>query len=507
MKATRRTSKPKPYTVASNGRRYNSHSLGVQSRRFAYDAVEDRGKRKAAQPITRDEDQELKGERKRKLISAARDLPRNFAIAAWAIRKHLDYVSSFEFKSRTGNRDVDMRIEELMRERSRKENCDVSNRHSLRRLMRLWERHRTVDGDVLIVRMRDGRLQTIEADRCRLPIAMSGVSLPGGLSAKDFTEGVRLDKFNKAIGYAISDRRRDSSDLVFNRVIPADFVEHLAYFERNDQVRGISPLSSAVNNFRDTYEGINAALAKAKIAQMFAMLFTRQSGDVIGNVEVANSGETDDEGNPLAPKYNVDFDRGPVKLELDPGEDAKFLQNEHPSNEFRDFMETVIAIALKSLDIPISFYDEGRANFSSGRQGWLLYDQSAKSKREDVRDVLSRITFFWILDWVLSGELVLPAGWLAKDVRFEWLHTGIPWIDPLKEVAADVEQIRNGLNSRTRILRERNIDFDDIVIDLAYENELMRALAIPENDGNKSGARESAEQAEQREAIENAANK
>jgi hypothetical protein len=40
---------------------------------------------------------------RRKLISAGRDIHRNFSLAAWMLRKHLDYVSSFTFQCRSGN--------------------------------------------------------------------------------------------------------------------------------------------------------------------------------------------------------------------------------------------------------------------------------------------------------------------------------------------------------------------------------------------------------------------
>src|SRR5438045_2473047 len=80
-----------------------------------YDAVDSRGKRKAPPARTRSEDQELLLMQRRMLLSGTRDLQRNFAIAAWAIRKHLDYVSTFAFQSRTGIGDLDDKIETLMK--------------------------------------------------------------------------------------------------------------------------------------------------------------------------------------------------------------------------------------------------------------------------------------------------------------------------------------------------------------------------------------------------------
>jgi len=70
---------------------------------FGYDAVESKNRRQAPTGRLRSEDKELLPHQRRKLTSASRDIHRNFTIAAWAIRKHLDYVSTFSFQSRTGS--------------------------------------------------------------------------------------------------------------------------------------------------------------------------------------------------------------------------------------------------------------------------------------------------------------------------------------------------------------------------------------------------------------------
>ena len=81
-----------------------------------YDGIRNSGKRKAASPITKSEDEQLKNRDRHSMIGATRDLARNFAVVAWAIRKHLDYVSMFDFQSRTGNPALDLQIEGLMRD-------------------------------------------------------------------------------------------------------------------------------------------------------------------------------------------------------------------------------------------------------------------------------------------------------------------------------------------------------------------------------------------------------
>ena len=136
------------------------------SRRFGYDeVVEDNDRRKPPAANTTSEDDLLTPSKRKKLTGAARDIHRNFAIAGWAIRKHLDYVSTFGFQSRTGIKDLDDLIEALMAWWGRPRNCDVAGRHSLGRLIRLAEARRTVDADVFLMKLSDGQLQAVEGMR------------------------------------------------------------------------------------------------------------------------------------------------------------------------------------------------------------------------------------------------------------------------------------------------------------------------------------------------------
>src|SRR5689334_16827370 len=71
------------------------------SRALSYDGAESSKSRKAPSGIQQSEDRELPAEKRRKLLSASRDIQRNFALAAWMIRRHLDYVTTFSFQAKT----------------------------------------------------------------------------------------------------------------------------------------------------------------------------------------------------------------------------------------------------------------------------------------------------------------------------------------------------------------------------------------------------------------------
>jgi len=443
---------------------------------FGYDAVESKNRRQAPTGRLRSEDKELLPHQRRKLTSAARDIQRNFTIAAWAIRKHLDYVSTFSFQSRTGNPDLDDRIEVLIDWWSRPVNCDVAARHSLPRLMRLAEERRTVDGDVFFMKMDDGHLQAIEGDRIQTPTS----GLPQGVLPTEFVHGIQVDQAGQALGYAVCKRPIMGGDFAFERFIPAHRIIQHAFFDRFDQVRGISPLAAAINTLRDTYEGFDYALAKAKVAQMFALAFYREAVEPVGEV----TGEAAD-GTP-ATDYETElksenFGHAPILLDLEPGDRAEFLESRSPSTEFQAFTQMMIQTALKGLDIPYSFFDEAHTNYSGARQALLQYEQSADVKRADMRLFLNSLTDWRLSLFIVDGLLELPRGMTLANLRWEWIARGIPWIDPLKEVNADIAAIGAGLASRTDVLKRQGKYFYDIADQLAAENEYLKSLGLPTN--------------------------
>ena len=183
----------------------------ARATQFGYDAADTTGtsrRRRYSTTQLQSEDDILTKEKRKKLISSARDLNRNFAIPAWMIRKHLDYVSAFTFQSRTGDPDLDKRIEELMEWYSREENCDVARRHPLSQITRLAETGRTIDGDVYLLILSSGHLQAIESDRVRQPRNTRVVD------PDDYPHGIKTKPSGMIDSYAINGRAKDRKSVV-----------------------------------------------------------------------------------------------------------------------------------------------------------------------------------------------------------------------------------------------------------------------------------------------------
>lgn len=439
--------------------------------KFQYDATEARGKRKTAKQYTTSEDLILDPSKRAKLQANGRDLARNFSIASWMIRRHLDYVASFEFHCRTGNVEFDTQVEMFMDRWAKRWNCDRAGRHALPRMIRLAEVRRVIDGDVGLLKLASGHLQGIESDRIKNPI---GEIADRGM----WIHGIKVDDGGRAKAYALWNRTR--SGLRFDRTVAASNMALLGYFDRFDQIRGISPLSSALNPLRDVYENFDLALVKAKVAQLFAMVFFRAGTDSVGD-QLAEEGQEASGDTPATrDKYEVDFGRGPVKLELEPGDKAEFLDTKHPSSEFQMFTELVIQVALKALDIPFSFYNESFTNFFGSRAAWLHYQRSCKPKSADLRELLDELTFWRLSLAILDNELVLPGKMTLSDIQWEWVPTGMPWWDPAKEINGDLLAIGAGLDNPQRIVKERGRgDFYDNVDRIAEAMDYATKKGVP----------------------------
>lgn len=445
-----------------------------QAASFAYDAVDGQaGKRKSPTGILRSEDAELPPERRKLLVSQTRDLHRNFAVAGWMIRQHLNYVASFVFEAKTevdGKPDevFNDQLETCMRNWSVASQCDIAKRMSLMQIIRTLECRASLDGDCGLLKIRSGRLQGIEGDRVRTPYG--GIPADLRIVPENVMHGIETDGSNAAVSYLVC-RRSRASDIgstfqnfqFERRVMARDMLWH-GYFDRFDQVRGIPPITPAVNVMIDLYEGMDYALARMKVEQLLGLFIKRGAID----------GGTDDEDPTDYSKIRLG--KQPFTLVGDPGDEAEFLSSSNPSMQFQAFIQWLMQICLKCFDIPFSFFSENFTNYSGARQAWLQYDISCEPKRSALRDVLNQITAWIVEIWMQDG--LLPRRPI-ESIKWDWVSVGMPWIDPLKEVQGDLSALSGALDSRTDICRRSGRNWRDIARKLSAENAFLAKLGLP----------------------------
>lgn len=439
-----------------------------KQRQFGYDAVEEIGRRRYRRISRRSEDVELHPSLRRvQLICNTRDLVRNFPAAAWAVQHHVDAVAGeFTFQSRSGDPGLDRDIDTLFDWWSRPQNCDIASRHSFQELVKLTEEGAVVTGDGGLLLCRGYKLQGIEGDRINsiAPGVPDGATWP---EPGKFFNGVKCDKNGKAISYCLCRRLFDAFE--YEREIPSAALVMHGYYWRMDQVRGITPLASAVNSFADAYDVAFAGLQKMKQAAVYG--FIQKSDEYEDEIKDAFENGED--------PYSIDLSKGPFKLRMPPSDALEWMKAEWPSIEYQKFYQETIRLALKSLSCPACLYFDGETNMSEHRAKIDEWHRYIEQRRDVLRTALNRIWAWRLLGFIEEGVLTVGKRTI-DDLKWEWVAPGPPVIDPMTDAKCAALEIAAGISSQQRVCKERGYDAMQILEEQAQWHQARQKLGVPQ---------------------------
>lgn len=431
--------------------------LTTRKKSLGYNAISDKGRRRSPKQRVQNESKVLSRRDRIKLVATIKDLSRNDPTVGWALRKHLDYVSTFTFQAKTEDSELNKQIEKAWKNWSKKDSCDIAKRHNLNRMMRLFESGKAFDGDSALLKIKGFKLQGVESDR----IGKSG-DMPKSFAKTVNDEGLSLDEFGAVKKYIIN-KRSDSGQLMYQRSVTPSNIIFDGYFQRFDQLRGISPMSSAVNTFMDIVECNEALLLKCKKHGMFGLAImsdgTTESGFNEMDTDTSDVPDVDTE------RYDFQMDMG-YKLELDAGDKIDMFESKTPSSEYQDYVNLMLRIALLAFDIPFTFFDSRQSSYSASKQDRAEYELSCSQKRESNREALENIA-----DWVLPE---ITKDITNKVIPYEFIPAGTAWIDELKEVSAAGMRIATGISSRSIECKKKGNEFTDIIEQLGREEQLIK---------------------------------
>lgn len=437
------------------------------------DAIDQSGKRRASRGPVRSVDDMIPDRKRKSIVTTTRNVTTNFEVAAWAIRKHLDFVASAGFKSTTGNERFDKDVEAFVKWWGRASNFDAAGRFGLDKSVRLMEACRTTIGDGGFIKLASGLVQAVEGDRVKTPDNDRDID-----DRDRVFNGVEVHTSGRPLRYAVHSRIKGGG-LKFEKWIRRRNIFWHGCYDRFDQIRGVSPILASLNRYQDVYEGFDYALARAKVAQLFGLVFQRDVDDTGLGAKTTEDTDADATSGGPADNHEVKLGTKPMVLDLEPGESAQFLENKTPAPEFQDFSNMMIGVALKSLDIPFSFYNESFTNFFGSKAALMQYLQSCRTKRADVGSLRTDLTLWRLRMAIEDGDLIAPASIKSvDDLRFTWTPTGVPWLDP-RDVRGDIDAIKAGLKTRTEVRRERfGDDWRDTASELAGEESLIDELGL-----------------------------
>lgn len=395
-------------------------------------------------------------------------------------------------KNARGELDVlaNRRIETQWEIWKRKEYCDISNRLSLNAIFRLLSRTLAIDGEFIIRKHRgEGphglQLQLIDVDRLD---ENKNEILPGGGA---IITGIEFNSYEKPIAYHLL--KRKPSDYMLGTIkeydrVPADEIIHCFIPMFAEQARGIPWIHAAMLNLVHMGAFQEAAVIAARIG-------ASQMGFIESNGEDFLFDSEDSYGNP-----EIEAEPGYFPV-LAPGQKVHNWNPKYPDSAIQPFNDAILHGISAGLDVAHHNLSGNMAavNYSSARIAELGERDMWKSVQDHVIDhaVLS-IYDDWIRGAMTYNILPYDYGKASKymDVRFQGRRW--QWVDPQKEINANVEALDNKLKSATRIAAENGDDIEEIYAELEAEKLLREKFGLenqqePDNETDDQGNQQEGE--------------
>lgn len=362
--------------------------------------------------------------------------------------------------------------------------ADIGGRMGWAHFLRVLVKAVARDGEALVKVVRNRSLpfgmalQLLEADR--LDESVNGV-LDSGNTVR---MGVEIDSVGRPVAYYVKTSHPGEAwqrrSPVTERLDARD-VFHVFLQERAEQVRGFTWFHAVLQRMNMLHAFEEAAVVAARVGASKMGVFTRK----------------DDAGSALESMADARTTDGALQMNAEPGEfielpagyDLSSWNPEYPHANFDSFLKACMRGVAAGLDVATHNIsgDMTEVNYSSAR----IAELSERDMWVGLQDWLSESFLVPLYqDWLGSALLLqqvtldpsgrpLPVERLGKFLevsRFQGRRWA--WVDPLKEVEAAKGLIEAGLSSRTAIAASQGREFEDIVDELAQEQEYARSQGL-----------------------------
>lgn len=266
--------------------------------------------------------------------------------------------------------------------------------------------------------------------------------------------GIEFDALDRVVAYHVLPEAPGTAFSVFGDPVRVPASDMLHIFDQlfPGQVRGLSWLAPVLLKLRDRDEASDALLMQLKVAAL-----------VTGFIRDPEGGAAGFDGEATAGEINMALEPGAMRI-LPPGADVAFSnpgQGVTQADQFLKMQDREIAAGV-GLTYEALTGDLSGANYSSARVGLLEFRRRA----EMLQRVLIEGQFLrplwrrWINLKALAGDI--PSQDLAAFQAVRFVAPGWQWVDPQKEVNADVKAIEAGLKSRAEVVAARGRDVDEL---------------------------------------------
>lgn len=286
--------------------------------------------------------------------------------------------------------------------------------------------------------------------------------------------GIEFDADGRRVAYRVSSSR-PGDPLGPHRIDPirvhaADCL-HLFKPLAAGQLRGITWLAPVLLRLHELDQFEDAALVKAKVAALFTGFITDPDGTA-GGLSGTNTGGT----------LNVGMEPGSL-IPLPPGADVRF-SNPTEHDAYAPFVKNHLRAIAAGLGLPYELVsgDLEGVTYSSIRAGLVEFRRRVEQLQHNVvvhlfcRPIWER----FVRLAVLNGDLPArdfdrnPEAYLAC----EWLPPKFDYVDPAKDVQAEIMAIDAGLKSRSQAISERGYDAEQVDAEIAADKSRADRLDL-----------------------------
>jgi lambda family phage portal protein len=363
----------------------------------------------------------------------------------------------------------------------RKQFCDTAGKLSFADIERLCMRSIAQDGEILIRKV----FQSFGGSKVPLALEMLEADLldenyndTAPVTGNQIRMGVEIDVWKRPIAYWFFKKHpgdysfgNDVSVRGHDRVrIPAEEIIHLFIPDRALQNRGVPWLHAALIRMRHM-----AGYEEAEIVG------ARASAALMGFIETPEGqlyGDDVDDGQQV-----TEFEPGVFK-QMNPGEKVNVPSLSRPGGQFDPFMRLMLRGVASSIGVTYESLsaDFSQTNYSSTRQALVSSRDFYKVIQAWLIDNLHQAVFESWLDMAnLTGAISIPKFETAGDDIYEsikWQPRGWQWIDPLKEVQANVMAVAAGFKTQTEVISEMGGDYDELMAQRKKEVDQAKASGL-----------------------------
>lgn len=397
-----------------------------------------------------------------KLREYARDQERNNTLAAGMLQTSVDNViaGGHQPQARTDDDKWNDEAEAYFKDWSAR--ADLRGVLTFGEIQRLAFRSVKRDGDIGFI-LRSQRLQAIEGDRIGTP-----TNMPQGRKA---VNGVEMNPAGVPLWYWVGKTHPTTSYIRDATAIPAGDFVHLYRPNRFSATRGVTVFAPVIDAIDRVNTLLDSTVTAHVMAAMFGLVFETDAGFATARGDAETNPGTGDS------QQVEEMEPGMIHY-LAPGEKLSQVKPEHPSTNTADLIDMLCRFCGRHLGFPLELVllNYSHSNFSNTRAALQEARRTFEGEQQWFQGMFLRRVWRYIIDYAVK------AGDLPKnDQRWQhdWIAPGWQWIDPFKDIQADVLAVNNHLDTLANVTRKRSgKDWQEVLTQRARERKVIDQIGL-----------------------------